>query len=131
MYTYRKQINSSVGIRPNESSSIYTLDLSTFAERYYLADVEAKVSLISATSTSGSTIYYRKLQIAQSSATPSYYNFKTSSFSYAEDSTTSVYLNEIGYRQTGSLLYINAFNPNLGGSTLNASYIINIKINNY
>jgi hypothetical protein len=131
MYTYRKQINSSISIAPNTTSSIYTLDLSTFKGTYGLADVEVKASLISATSTSGSTIYYRKLQIASSPATPSYFNFNTSSFAYAEDSTTSVFLNSIGYTQGGTLLYINAFNPNAGGGTLNASYIINIKINNY
>lgn len=135
MYTYRKQVSPNATTAASTSNFvIYSLDLTGIATNK-MADVEVIASLSTTNDPNNiSTIYYRKLQIVDStlSTTNSYVSPpKNSSFNYNLN-TSDLYLSEISYVQSGTNngnIQIKTTNPT--GTSRTGTCFVHFKINFY
>ena len=105
MYTYRKQVSPNATTAASTSNFvIYELNINSIAT-YKMADVEVIASLSTVNDPNNiSTIYYRKLQIVDSTLSPDYTYYPiNSSFNYAFATgiDADLYLSEISYVQSG------------------------------
>lgn len=133
MYTYRKQVSPNPTTAASTSNYvIYSLDINNIAT-YKMADVEIIASLSTTNDPNNiSTIYYRKLQLVDSTLTPIYiYPPKNSSFNYNLN-TSDLYLSEISYVQSGANngnIQIKTTNPT--GTSRTGTCFVHFKINFY
>jgi hypothetical protein len=133
MYTYRKQVVINA-FTPASTSGyvIYELDINNIAQNK-MADVEVIASLSTTNDPNNiSTIYYRKLQLVDSTLSPNYsYPPKNSSFNYNLN-TSDLYLSEISYVQSGAnngKIQIKTTNPT--GTSRTGTCFVHFKINFY
>jgi hypothetical protein len=101
-----------------------------------MADVEVIASLSTTNDPNNiSTIYYRKLQLVDSTLSPDYsYPPKNSSFNYVADVGADLYLSEISYVQSGGginngNIQIKTTNPT--GTSRTGTCFVHFKINFY
>lgn len=135
MYTYRKQVFPNATTAASTSNFvIYSLDLNGIATNR-MADVEVIASLSTTNDPNNiSTIYYRKLQLVDSTLSPNYsYPPKNSSFNYNLN-TSDLYLSEISYVQSGGginngNIQIKTTNPT--GTSRTGTCFVHFKINFY
>ena len=136
MYTYRKQVSPNANTAASTSNFvIYELDINSIAA-HKMADVEVIASLSTANDPNNiSTIYYRKLQLVDSTLSPNYsYPPKNSSFNYVVDVGADLYLSEISYVQSGGgesngKIQIKTTNPT--GTSKTGTCFVHFKINFY
>jgi hypothetical protein len=132
MYTYRKQVLVNATTAASTSNFvIYELNINSIAN-YKMADVEVISSLSTVNDPNNiSTIYYRKLQIVDSTLTPDYVYYPiNSSFNYVADVGADLYLSEISYVQSGASngnIQIKTTNPTF--SLRNGICFVHFKIN--
>lgn len=135
MYTYRKQVSPNATTAASTSNFvIYSLDLNGITTNK-MADVEVIASLSTTNDPNNiSTIYYRKLQLVDSTLSPNYnYPPKNSSFNYNLN-TSDLYLSEISYVQSGGginngNIQIKTTNPT--GTSKTGICFVHFKINFY
>jgi len=135
MYTYRKQVSPNA-TTPSGSTDyvIYELDITGIAANK-MADVEVIASLSTTNDPNNiSTIYYRKLQIIDSTlnTTNSYAQPpENSSFNYAFPTgiDADLYLSEISYVQGTGIIQVKTTNP--AATSRNGTCFIHFKINFY
>lgn len=133
MYTYRKQVSPNP-TTPSGSTNyvIYELDITGIAPNK-MADVEVIASLSTTNDPNNiSTIYYRKLQIIDSTlnTTNSYIlPPKNSSFNYAFATgiDADLYLSEISYDQTSGIIRVKTTNP--AATSRTGTCFVHFKIN--
>jgi hypothetical protein len=132
MITYRKQVSPNATTAASTTNFvIYELDINSIAT-YKMADVEIIASLSTTNDPYNiSTIYYRKLQLVDSTLSPDYsYPPKNSSFTYVADVGADLYLSEISYVQSGGnagKIQIKTTNPT--ASSRNGICFVHFKIN--
>jgi hypothetical protein len=131
MYTYRKQIQVSQSIDPFSQQVINTLDLSTINLQNRIADVEIKATLYDYTNVLSSLLYYRNVQVVDSTANPQYTNVKSTSFLNVPDpsSVGAFFDSNAYYVQSTSNIRIVGFNNS--SNPVNVLCIIEYKINFY
>jgi hypothetical protein len=131
MITYRKQVSPNA-TTPLGSTDyvIYELNINGIAPKK-MADVEVIASLSTTNDPNNiSTIYYRKLQLVDSTLSPNYsYPPENSSFNYAFSTgiDADLYLSEISYVQGAGIIQVKTTNP--AATSRTGTCFVHFKIN--